>query len=222
MTYDYVQYGCGWSAPKRWLNFDCSPTLRFERLPIIGRLYSRNAKRFPGNVRYGDIVHGLPIPREVCKGIYCSHVLEHLALEDFDKALRHTHNYLQVGGTFRFVLPDLEQLARTYLADPDPLAASRFMESSYLGCKQRSRGLQGLFTHWLGNSAHLWMWDEKAVGLKLARHGFTNIRRAAFGDAEDQTFYEVEDKARFEGCLAMQCRKSQERRALKNNETAAS
>jgi len=160
-------------------------------------------------VRYGDIVQGLPVPKEGCEGIYCSHVLEHLALADFDTALRHTHDYLKVGGTFRFVLPDLEQLARCYLADPDPLAAAHFMEASCLGHKRRARGLRGLFAHWLGNSAHLWMWDEKAMTLKLAEHGFTNIRRAAFGDGEDQAFCEVEDKGRFEGCLAMQCRKSE-------------
>ncbi|CAO5043555.1 MULTISPECIES: hypothetical protein [Microcystis] len=28
----YVQYGCGWSAPSQWRNFDASPTLRFERM----------------------------------------------------------------------------------------------------------------------------------------------------------------------------------------------
>jgi len=187
------------------MNFDCSPTLRFERIPIIGRIYTRNSKRFPANVRYGDIVAGLPIPKHGCQGIYCSHVLEHLALEDFDIALRNTHDYLAAGGTFRFVLPDLEQLARSYLADADALAALHFMEESLLGRKHRSRGLQGLFSSWLGNSSHLWMWDEKSMALKLAEHGFAKIRRAAFGDAADKAFCEVEDKARFEGCLAMQC-----------------
>lgn len=56
----YLQYGCGWCAPEGWLNFDASPTLRFERLPLIGRLHTRNAERFPANVRYGDVVKGLP------------------------------------------------------------------------------------------------------------------------------------------------------------------
>jgi len=45
----YAQYGCGWSAPDGWRNFDASPTLRFVRLPILGRLYSRNEKRFPNS-----------------------------------------------------------------------------------------------------------------------------------------------------------------------------
>ncbi len=43
-----VQYGCGWSAPFSWRNFDASLTLRFERLPLIGHLYTKNESRFLG------------------------------------------------------------------------------------------------------------------------------------------------------------------------------
>ena len=207
MNYDYVQYGCGWSAPEGWLNFDASPTLRFERFPLVGKFYTRNAHRFPPAVQQGDIVRGLPISGSSCTGVYCSHVLEHLALDDFRVALRHTFEYLKPGGVFRLVLPDLEQLAREYLADGAEMAAHRFMESSYLGTKQRARGLKGLVTGWLGNSSHLWMWDEKAMTAELRQQGFIHIRKAAFGDAEDRRFDEVEEKGRFDGCLAMQCQK---------------
>lgn len=207
MTHDYIQYGCGWSAPETWLNFDCSPTLWFERLPVVGRLYTRNARRFPDNIRYGDIVAGLPIDQGTCRGIYCSHVLEHLALDDFHMALQNTYQYLRVGGTFRFVLPDLEQLTRDYLADGHSSAASRFMEASCLGKKHRAKNMRGFVTEWFGNSAHLWMWDEKAMREQLIKHGFNDIRRASFGDAEDKNFISVEDNDRFTGCLAMQCRR---------------
>src|SRR5712691_5357503 len=104
----YVHYGSGWCAPPNWRNFDASPTLRFERIPVIGRLYTKNATRFPENIEYGDIVKGLPIEDESCKAIYCSHVLEHLSLEDFRVALRNTHKLLRKDGVFRFVMPDLE------------------------------------------------------------------------------------------------------------------
>jgi hypothetical protein len=64
METTYIQYGCGWSAPVEWTNFDASPTLRFERLPLIGSFYTKNKQRFPANVRYGDIVSGLPVPND--------------------------------------------------------------------------------------------------------------------------------------------------------------
>ena len=87
MGYCYVQYGCGFSAPQSWRNFDASLTLRFERLPIIGTLYTKNSARFPENVEFGYIVYGLPVKENSCQGVYCSHILEHLSLEDFRKAL---------------------------------------------------------------------------------------------------------------------------------------
>lgn len=204
---EYMQFGCGFSAPAGWLNFDASPTLRFERLPLVGRLYTRNERRFPANVRYGDIVRGLPLADSSCAGIYCSHVLEHLALEDLDAALRNVFRMLRPGGTFRLVVPDLERLARDYVASDDPHAAIRFMEETYLGVKSLPRGVAGLMRSWLGHSWHRWMWDERSLGAKLREHGFTEIRRAAFGDATDKRFNEVEDAGRFEGCLVLQCRK---------------
>jgi hypothetical protein len=201
----YAHYGCLFCAPESWLNFDASPTLVFERLPIIGRFYTKNEQRFPANVRYGDIVKGLPVPEGSCQGLFCSHVLEHLARKDCRKALRNSYSYLRAGGTFRMVLPDLEALARAYLAGADWTACDRFMRETMLGFEQRKRGLSGLLYAWLGNSRHLWMWDFKALCYELAELGFRNIRRASFGDAQDPRFRDVEDKRRFEGCLAIEC-----------------
>ncbi|HUK36206.1 MAG TPA: methyltransferase domain-containing protein, partial [Vicinamibacterales bacterium] len=180
----YVQYGCGFSAPDGWLNFDASPTLRFER-SIAGFLYSRNGQRFPSGVRYGDIVRGLPVPERSCRGLYCSHVLEHLALEDCDRALANTFRYLEPDGLFRLVVPDFTAYIDSYLQDSSERAALVFMESSALGRTRRPRGVAGLMREWLGNSAHLWMWDERSMAARLRDHGFVNIRRAAYGDSED-------------------------------------
>jgi hypothetical protein len=206
-NWEYVQYGCGWCAPATWLNFDCSPTLRLERLPVLGRFCQRNAQRFPSNVHYGDIVKGLPIPRNVSRGIYCSHILEHLSLEDARIALRNTCEHLRPGGVFRLVIPDLEQLARGYLSNNESDAAIRFMESSCLGKKDRVRSIAGMLSEWIGNSAHLWMWDEKAMKQELSRQGFVKIRRAAFGDCDDRRFDDVEQPDRFVSALAVQCEK---------------
>jgi hypothetical protein len=203
----YVHYGCHFRAPDTWLNFDASPTLRFERIPVLGRLSRKNGRRFPRQVRYGDIVTGLPVRPESCWGVFCSHVLEHLALEDVDRALAHTYSYLRPGGVFRLVVPDLEARARRYLSDTSPEAAHRFMQATHLGEPRRARGVGGLLVAWLGNAAHRWMWDEPALRARLARHGFRAIRRAAFGDAEDPRFLDVEEEHRFAGELALEARR---------------
>lgn len=201
----YVQYGCGHSAPEGWTSFDCSPTLRFERLPVVGRLYTKNARRFPEAVRYGDIVKGLPLSTDSCKAIFCSHVLEHLSRNDFDSALRNTRALLEPGGTFRLVLPDLEQLARRYLDSGDAQANSQFLEDSCLGREIRPRSVRELLSDWFGANPHLWMWDERSLTHELQEHGFTTIRRAAFGDWDDPRFGAVEDETRFVDAISMQC-----------------
>ena len=203
----YVQYGCGWSAPKEWRNFDCSPTLRFERLPIIGNLYTKNKSRFPENVEYGDIVKGLPVPPGSCNAVYCSHVLEHLSLNDFRVALRNTIEILRPNGIYRFVLPDLEYLAKRYIDNTSNEAALEFMRETFLGHTSRARNLKGLIFNWLRNSAHLWMWDYKSIQVELKNAGFHDVRRASFGDSSDSMFEKVEEHSRRENCLGVECRK---------------
>jgi len=114
MVDEYIQYRCGWSAPAGWRNFDASPTLRFERLPLIGKIYTKNKARFPDNVEYGDIVKGLPVKDSSCEAVYCSHVLEHLSCEDFRRALKNTFEMLGSGGVYRLVVPDLEHYIQNY------------------------------------------------------------------------------------------------------------
>jgi hypothetical protein len=135
-----VQFGCGLCAPDNWANFDSSPSLRLQRLPLIGHFVP--GQRFPSNVRYGDILKGLPVGEGSVHLIYCSHVLEHLSLSDFRLALRNTYRCLKAGGTFRFVLPDLRVFAIEYVASHDPNAATTFIERLGMGERQRARGLQ--------------------------------------------------------------------------------
>ena len=201
----HVQFGCGSCAPKGWLNFDSSPTLRFERIPIIGSLYTRNSQRWPANVRYGDIVKGLPISQSSCSGIYSSHVLEHLALQECEVALQHAFSYLEPGGTFRCLVPDLRAQIDAYLADSPDVAALRFMEYTGLGRKTRERGVRGFVKEWFGNSHHLWLWDERSLTDAMKAAGFKHVRRAKFNDSEDRRFIEVESLERFDYALALEC-----------------
>ncbi|MEX0828039.1 MAG: hypothetical protein WD005_03710, partial [Haliea sp.] len=51
-----VNYGCGLSAPTGWVNLDASPTLRLQRVFLIGKICSRMSNtKFPENVDYGDV-----------------------------------------------------------------------------------------------------------------------------------------------------------------------
>ena len=206
----YVQYGCAWSAPAGWLNFDSSPTVRFERLPVVGRLYTKNSTRFPAAVQYGDVVAGLPVETGTCRGVYASHVLEHLCLEDCRTALRETLRILADGGIFRLVVPDLQIYAERYLttvAAGDPEASTRFLDDTALGVRARPRTPLGLASRLFGNSAHQWMWDEHSLRAELTRAGFSAIRRAELNDSGDPMFDRAEDPDRFVDACAMEARR---------------
>ncbi|MFN0076463.1 MAG: class I SAM-dependent methyltransferase [Prosthecobacter sp.] len=203
-----LHYGCGLVPAQDWYNCDASPTLRLQRLPIIGPAFQKwLSPCFPQDIHYGDIVRGLRIAHSSCEAIYCSHILEHLSLEDCRTALRHSHAYLKPGGTFRLVVPDFARQVEAYQSNPNPEALSNFLGYTHLGRKTRPKGLQAFARELLGNSHHLWMWDEKGLAAELRQCGFSNIRRCQYGDAIDLAFREVENPGRFVDSLAFDCGK---------------
>lgn len=205
---ELVNFGCGLSVSEEWKNFDASPALRLQRLPILGAL-ARGfvTPEFPVEAIYGNVIGGLPLREASVDCVYCSHVLEHLALSGLREALTEIVRILKPGGIFRGVLPDLRQEVTSYMSDSEPDACSQFMERTSLGIHVRPTGLSGLMRTLLGNSNHLWMWDYKGLEAELNNAGFVQIRRANYGDSNCPKFGSVEDKARWDGCLGFECEK---------------
>jgi len=193
----YVQYGCAACAPEGWLNFDASLRVR---LGIRGGV-------FPRNVRYGDIVRGLPVKDGTAKAVYASHVLEHLTREDFDTALLNTYRILMDGGTFRLIVPDLEIIAGRYVEkvrSGQTDANDWFMTTI---CVRNRRTLVGWLEDFIGHGRHEWMWDFPSTRCALERCGFRNIRRCEYGDNPDPMFTLVEEKDRFVWSVSIECQK---------------
>ena len=191
----YVQFGAGHVGPKDWKNFDASPTLKLERIPLLGRLLNKNASRFGPNIQFGDIVKGLPIPNGTVTGLYASMVLEHLTRADCMTALANSYKMLKDGGVFRLIVPDLYLRAKFYL-EGNNRNAHWFINSTLLG-RENFNGIKGKLFQVFGHSSHLWMWDEKSMREALESVGFTKIRRCDFGDSGDPMFSQVESYHRF-------------------------
>ena len=209
----YVNIGCGHSVGADWENYDASPTLRLERLPVLGRLVKKNKNRFPPEARPGDITRGPIGAPGTVSAVFCSHMLEHVSHEYMQNSLKHIHMMLTPGGVFRLIVPDLSIRAHMYVQKlGQPEAASRFLEMSDLGQRRMRRGLKSRILATLGNSAHLWMYDEASMRHELELAGFADIRRCAFGDSEIAAFSKVENPDRFGTPdfteLAMECRKA--------------
>ena len=206
----YVHYGAGRHVPKEWMNYDISPTLRIQKIPLLGKWLAKKAQgfNFPDKLMVGDIVKGLPLPHDSCKAIYCAHVIEHLTRDNAQKALINTYNLLQLGGVFRCVLPDLKIYTERYLqrsAAGDPEAAHLFMREACLGTEGHHDGWRGPVRRSFGNYMHLWMWDAASLEAALRQAGFSTIRPCKMGDAEDPLFKLVERESRFRDALAYEC-----------------
>jgi hypothetical protein len=91
----YVQFGCGMCAPETWQNFDAGPAFWIQsRLPVLTPLLvKRGFPPYPKNILYGDVIKGLPIAPQSAEAVYCSHVLEHMTLDEFRLAIRRNFSH---------------------------------------------------------------------------------------------------------------------------------
>ena len=200
-----VNLGCGLSVSDSWINYDASPTLRLQRLRGVGKFFKVVLEpKFPDLALFGDVVAGLPLENHSVDFVYSSHMLEHLALDDFRIALQEIRRVLKPNGVFRSVIPDLEVSMRRYAENGEPNAASEFMRNTLLGLERRPKGLLEKSRTIFGNAQHLWMWDYKGIREELEVAGFSDIARVSFSDNFD--FQEVEDYERWKGSLGFECR----------------
>ena len=95
----YLNVGCGERFRRDWTNVD---------------FRSRHAA-----VQAHDITKGLPFEAHSFDVVYHSHLLEHLRREQVAPFLADCHRVLRPGGVVRVVVPDLERIARAYLAALD-------------------------------------------------------------------------------------------------------
>lgn len=97
MTYTKVNLGCGpvFVDSPAWINLDFAPASpRVKRANLLARL---------------------PLPSNGAQLVYASHFLEHIPKPEVDAFLAECHRVLQPGGVLRLVLPDLQEMAASYL-----------------------------------------------------------------------------------------------------------
>ncbi len=219
----YVQYGCGTEAPEGWINFDASPTLRIQKIALVGRILRPFLNcTFDDAVRYGDIVRGLPLANECADGVFCSHILEHISLEECHTAIKNTFRILKPGGMFRCILPDLEAYAKEYVnavseihsepMDPDKLkikaeASIKFLKGTLLGLPNRNKSMLRLISDLFGNAVHRWMWDRYSLAKALSDHGFVDVESFRFNACDNKMFLRPERAYQFERSFGLQCRR---------------
>ncbi|MGH8560323.1 MAG: class I SAM-dependent methyltransferase [Methylococcales bacterium] len=212
-----LNVGCGLSTGPSWLNIDASPSLRLRSVPLLGSLLSARGviPDWPSNVTHGNITRGLRIARGSCELVFASHVFEHLPLADFDLALANIKSYLKQGAVMRLIMPDLYQLADSYLRGyrtDDSIAAAKaapwFNRHSGLGAPGSRKGISDRLKEAASNARHQWLWDRKSIHHKLLEFGFSDITFRGYGEWSDERFAEVEDLERHSLSFCLECAKS--------------
>lgn len=97
MKYCYINLACGqvFIDNSNWINFD----------------YVNSSE----SVKKANLLKRLPIKQEIADLVYSSHFLEHIPRPKVNDFLNEILRILKPGGVVRFVLPDLENMANSYV-----------------------------------------------------------------------------------------------------------
>lgn len=200
-----VNLGSSTRTAPHWTNIDSSPILRIGRhrrlsgfLHRLGLLsddrYSRILKLDQGCVVW-NLVKGIPYPDETFDVVYHSHLLEHIDRDQAPAFLRECSRVLRRGGVIRIVVPDLEPLARSYVAaldrDGDPPADPEYQRALFEMFDQmiprvpalrasQPLAVRVLESVFVGDTArsgtlHRWMYDRYSLAGVLRNAGFQDV-----------------------------------------------
>jgi SAM-dependent methyltransferase len=189
-----------------WNNVDSSWLFRLARHPIAARLSRRlglisdyrweRLQKLDPSVVVWNLARGVPYPDRSFEVVYHSHVLEHIDREAAPAFLEECLRVLRPRGVIRVVVPDLETLARRYLAavdrsadHGDPGAHSAAIDEIFDQMVRKvpphrtdqSAFMRLLETMLIGDMArsgtrHRWMYDRFSLGRLLEETGFVEVR----------------------------------------------
>jgi SAM-dependent methyltransferase len=192
-----INIGCGLSGISGWLNLDNSPTVTLSRIPLLSRLLKVPA--WPRDVQRYDVRKGLRFADGSVRYIYSSHTFEHFTDAESLAIAKECFRVLAPEGILRVVVPDLELIAREYLADPNPRAAQTFLSRLSL-----NHSLQDVVHP---GSNHSQMFDGKALVFLLRQAGFERAAVSSYKESAIPEIDQIELEVRRNESLYVEARK---------------
>lgn len=199
-----LNLGCGTRTSPRMVNIDFSIYQRIRTSPaskVIAAVALHGYRREQFNAMHDNVVvhdlrKGIPAESDSVDAVYHSHVMEHIDRDAVPGFLAEIVRVLRPGGVHRIVVPDLERLARSYLASLESGHADhdKAVESIFLQCVRREAhgtSLQAPMRRRLENlilggarrrgETHQWMWDRRNLCNALAAAGFVEVQQVDAG-----------------------------------------
>jgi predicted SAM-dependent methyltransferase len=168
-----VHLGCGPDVRQGWINIDASLSGRHNEPP--NAIYVNH-----------DLRRGLPLPEQSCAFIYSSHLFEHLHEAEGVALMRDCFRALQVGGTFRIVLPDMPRLFQAYIkGDTDFF---RLLEEHQLigECPRSGRAMVDYVNYAVYQfGEHKCLYDFEKLNRTLTKIGFASVTQSNFSAGVD-------------------------------------
>jgi predicted SAM-dependent methyltransferase len=192
-----INIGCGLSGIAGWHNLDNSPTITLSRIPLLRSALKTPA--WPRDVRRYDVRKGLKFADGSVRYIYSSHTFEHFTYEESLAIAKDCRRKLALGGVLRVVVPDLELIAREYLADDKPLAAQAFISRLSL-----NHSLQDFFHP---GSNHSQMFDGRKLVHMLREAGFENVELSSYRKSAIPEIDQIELEVRRDESLYVEAQK---------------
>jgi predicted SAM-dependent methyltransferase len=187
-----INLGCGQTRPENWFNADCSLNSFFQKFFIfrfiLVDILNRSAYNST-NVVYINLNKRWKLSSESTDVIYASHVFEHLSSSKAKHFLGEAYRVLKPGGVIRLVVPDLYQLARSYVQsyqDGKSEASDFFLywlnmhqEGAYSTDRnflEKTLNLIQNYPH-----QHKYMYDALSLSKLMIEYGYTNFHESSYG-----------------------------------------
>jgi len=168
-----VHLGCGSDLRAGWVNID----LNFS---------DRKKGRTDALYINHDLRRGLPLAEQSCAFIYSSHLFEHLDEAEGMALMRDCFKALQVGGTFRIVLPDMPRLFQAYLNDDIDffrLLDVHQLIGGYPGSARSMVDYVNYAVYQFGE--HKCLYDFEKLNRTLTEIGFASVMQSNFSAGVD-------------------------------------
>jgi predicted SAM-dependent methyltransferase len=154
---------------------------------------------WPKDIQRFDVRKGLPFPDKSVRFIYLSHSFHQFTHDESLALAKNCRHVLESRGVMRIVVPDLERAAREYLADPDPLAARKFLKQVDLHHNWRD------FLH--PGSSVTQMFDGRSLVHMLRSAGFEQVEVSSYRVSAIPEIDQIELEVRRHESLYVETRK---------------